>query len=197
MAVRERRRRQGRSTLSRRDMAARVSSSTRPAPLPQLPATCSPARGWCRSSWQRSAICATSSESSAQHRRQLSSAASGLSAQYSQPQQLLQKHQAGLSPRISRCTPSACRHLAARAAPGITALSAVLSLASVAEQTGVLCLQSGSSWPGSAPPVCYSSQACLPVTFLAFACNIQVTSGNVCARNWLQRCSRREIFRKA
>ena len=110
-------------------MAARVSSSTRPAPLPQLPATCSPARGWCRSSWQRSAICATSSESSAQHRRQLSSAASGLSAQHSQPQQLLQKHQANLSPRISRCTPSACRHLAARAAPGITALSAVLSLA--------------------------------------------------------------------
>ena len=52
-------------TFSRRSMAARVSSSTRPAPLPQLPATCSPARGWCSSSWQRSAICAASSESSA------------------------------------------------------------------------------------------------------------------------------------
>ena len=58
----------GRSpTESRRDMAERVSSSTRPAPEPQTLATASPARGWCSSSWQRCAICAASSESTAQN----------------------------------------------------------------------------------------------------------------------------------
>ena len=65
MAVMEGHKRQVHGTFSRRNMAARVSSSTRPAPLPQLPATCSPARGWCRSSRQRSATCSASPESSA------------------------------------------------------------------------------------------------------------------------------------
>ena len=79
-------------TFSRRAMAARVSSSTRPAPLPQLPATCSPARGWCSSSWQRSAICAASLESSAGHQRQLVSARPASVRINPRPKQLSREH---------------------------------------------------------------------------------------------------------
>ena len=150
MAVRERCTRQVRSTLSRRDMAARVSSSTRPAPLPQLPATCSPARGWCRSSWQRSAICAASSESSAQHQRQVSSAASGLSAQPPPAPAAVTETPGWRLARIPRWMPSACRPLAGRAAPGMTALSAVPFLGAFWSKAhrGALLEVYGSSWPG-------------------------------------------------